>query len=67
MALDEAIATVVALLAPRLGWSTWTWFTRPTAWLSGEIPAEVIRENPQRVIAAARRFSNLQEKEVREK
>ena len=36
-------------------WAKWGWIAEPNAGLSGEIAAEVIETNPQRVHAAARR------------
>jgi hypothetical protein len=42
--------------------SLWVWFTSSSSWLDGEIPAEVLKSDPARVIAAARRFvSNSQD------
>lgn len=38
------------------GWSLWTWLTSPTALLSGEIPEQLARRAPARVLRAARRF-----------
>lgn len=39
------------------GWTLWTWFTKPTTFLSGGIPEEVARTNPQRALRAAQRFA----------
>jgi hypothetical protein len=39
------------------GWSLWTWLTKPTSFLSGGIPEEVARTNPQRALRAAQRFA----------
>lgn len=33
------------------------WLTRPTSYLSGEIPAEVAKINPARALRAAQRFA----------
>jgi hypothetical protein len=39
------------------GWPLWTWLTSPTALLSGEIPEQLARRAPARVLRAARRFA----------
>jgi hypothetical protein len=39
------------------GWSLWTWLTKPTSFLSGSVPQDVARTDPQRVQYAARRFA----------
>ena len=41
-------------------WSIWGWIAEPNAGLSGEIAAEVIETDPERVLSAARR-SAIQE------
>ena len=48
---------VIAALteSPMTDWAKWGWIAGPNAGLSGEIAAEVIETNPQRVHAAARR------------
>jgi hypothetical protein len=38
-------------------WALWTWLTSPTSLLSGEIPEQLVRSTPQRVLRAARRFA----------
>ncbi|MCI4674421.1 hypothetical protein [Candidatus Mycolicibacterium alkanivorans] len=38
-------------------WALWTWLTAPTSLLSGEIPEQLVRSNPQRVLRAAQRFA----------
>ena len=61
--LDEALSVrpqwkpVVSALrdAGMTGWGIWRWFAEPNAGLSGEIAADVIATNPDRVYAAARR------------
>lgn len=40
------------------GWPLWTWLTSATALLSGEIPEQVARRRPDRVLRAARRFAS---------
>ncbi|MGV0742917.1 hypothetical protein [Mycolicibacterium sp. XJ870] len=40
------------------GWTLWTWLTSPTALLSGEIPEQLARRAPARVLRAARRFAS---------
>lgn len=40
------------------GWPRWTWLTSPTALLSGEIPEQLARRDPARVLRAARRFAS---------
>lgn len=39
------------------GWSLWTWLTSSTSLLSGEIPEQLARPAPQRVLRAAQRFA----------
>jgi hypothetical protein len=39
------------------GWPLWTWLTKPTSFLSGGIPEEVARTNPERALRAAQRFA----------
>ena len=61
--LDEALEVrrewqpVVSVLgdAGMSGWGIWRWIVEPNAGLSGEIAAEVIATNPERVHAAAQR------------
>jgi hypothetical protein len=38
-------------------WSLWTWLTKPTSFLSGGVPEEVARTNPERALRAAQRFA----------
>jgi hypothetical protein len=38
-------------------WALWTWLTSPTSLLSGEIPEQLVRSTPQRVLRAARRLA----------
>lgn len=38
-------------------WSIWTWLTKPTSFLSGDVPEEVARTNPDRALRAAQRFA----------
>jgi hypothetical protein len=40
------------------GWPLWTWLTSRTALLSGEIPEQLARRAPARVLRAARRFAS---------
>jgi hypothetical protein len=40
------------------GWPLWTWLTSPTALLSGEIPEQLARRAPARVLRAAQRFAS---------
>ena len=47
---------IAALTAARLNdWAKWRWIARPNAGLSGQIAAEVIGTNPERVHVAAQR------------
>lgn len=39
------------------GWALWTWLTKPSSFLSGGIPEEVARTNPERALRAAQRFA----------
>jgi len=36
-------------------WALWAWFVSPSAWLGGDVPADVALRAPERVAAAARR------------
>jgi len=38
-------------------WALWTWLTAPTSLLSGVVPEQLVRSNPQRVLRAAQRFT----------
>ncbi len=38
------------------GWSQWAWLTTPTELLSGGIPEQVARSDPERVLRAAERY-----------
>ena len=38
-------------------WALWTWLTASTPLLSGEVPEQLVRSNPQRVLRAAQRFA----------
>jgi hypothetical protein len=38
-------------------WSLWTWLTKPTSFLSGEVPEQVARTDPSRALRAAQRFA----------
>jgi hypothetical protein len=38
-------------------WSLWTWLTKPTSFLSGEVPEQVARTDPARALRAAQRFA----------
>lgn len=40
------------------GWTLWTWLTAPTSLLSGQIPEQLARTNPARVLRAATRFAS---------
>ena len=42
-------------------WGIWRWIAQPNAGLSGEIAAEVIRTDPERVYSAARRRASQAE------
>ena len=61
--LDEALEVredwtpVVSMLreAGMNGWGIWRWIAEANAGLSGEIAADVIETNPDRVYAAAER------------
>jgi hypothetical protein len=39
------------------GWQLWTWLTSPSSLLSGEVPHEVARTQPERAVRAAQRFA----------
>lgn len=39
------------------GWPLWIWLTSPTPLLSGEVPAETVASDPERVQKAAARFA----------
>ncbi len=61
--LDEALdvrsvwwPVIAHLRDARLSdWAIWGWIARPNGGLSGQVAAEVIKENPERVYAAAHR------------
>lgn len=54
----EAVEAILAALKD-FGWKArWTWFTSPSAWLSGEIPYKLLPDDPERVVRAAQRFGN---------
>ena len=55
-ARSEWQPVIAALTESRMtDWAKWGWIAEPNAGLSGQIAAEVIETNPQRVHAAARR------------
>ncbi len=55
-ARSEWQPVIAALTGSRMtDWAKWGWIAEPNAGLSGEIAAEVIETDPQRVHAAARR------------
>ena len=37
------------------GWALWAWFATPSAWLGGQIPADVLATDPGKVAESARR------------
>ena len=39
------------------GWQLWTWLTSPSSLLSGGVPHEVARTQPERALRAAQRFT----------
>lgn len=39
------------------GWSLWTWLTKPTSFLSGDVPEKTARTDPERALHAAERFA----------
>jgi len=57
-ARPELRPLLLALLEAEVdGWQLWTWLTSASSLLSGEIPHEVARKDPQRAERAARRFA----------
>lgn len=54
---DLAPLLDVLLSAGVEGWELWTWLTTGSGWLSGAVPQDVARTNPQRALRAARRFA----------
>jgi hypothetical protein len=48
----EAIA--VLREAGEDGWALWAWFASPSAWLDGDVPAEILSDESERVVEAAR-------------
>jgi hypothetical protein len=40
------------------GWQLWTWLTSASSFLSGEVPHEVARNQPERALRAAQRFAS---------
>ena len=55
---DLAAPLKVLLSAGVDGWDLWTWLTKPTPLLSGDIPCEVAAFNPERALKAARAFAD---------
>lgn len=53
--LQPVLATLID--AHVQSWALWTWLTAPTSLLSGEVPEQLVRSNPQRVRRAAQRFA----------
>lgn len=50
----ESAAVVQQLRAVGLdGWQLWEWMCAPTGWLDGDVPAELLEENPAEVRTAA--------------
>ena len=60
--LDEALEPRSAAQTPirtlheagEDGWALWTWFSTPSAWVGGRIPAELLSTEPESVAEAAR-------------
>jgi hypothetical protein len=48
-------ATRILQSAGEDGWALWAWFSSPSSWLDGAVPAELARVDPDRVADAARR------------
>lgn len=53
--LQPILATLID--AGVQGWTLWTWLTSSTGLLSGAVPEELARTNPQRALRAAQRFA----------
>ena len=45
------------IMAKLDGWSIWSWLTRPSGFLSGEVPALISRTNAKRANKAAERYA----------
>lgn len=43
----------VLMKAGEDGWGIWAWLALPSPWLDGGVPAEMLRLDPERVVAAA--------------
>jgi hypothetical protein len=54
--LEEIGAALEYLSGGELNdWQTALWFTSPTGWLGGRRPVDLLREEPEAVVEAARR------------
>lgn len=58
-ALDRPVAQLVEpLVAAGLGsWGVWSWLTAPDRRLSGDVPAKIVHEEPERALRAAQRHA----------
>lgn len=58
-ALDRSITQLVEpLVAAGLGpWGVWSWLTASDGRLSGDVPAKIVHEEPERALRAARRYA----------
>lgn len=58
--IDEIAASIVEIFAGKYGdWGLWAWFCFPTGLLSGNIPKDIMHDEPERVERAARSFRNI--------
>jgi len=50
-----AIRELLHALSPSSGWAVALWLASPSGWLGGKRPVDLLRDEPERVIEAARR------------
>ncbi len=53
------VSDAVRVLGPAglTGWELWAWLCSPSGWLSGQVPARVLVENPHRAMTAVRAYA----------
>lgn len=61
--LNEQVAAMVNIFLSnpqgKQGWALWAWLCVPTGLLSGEIPSEVVVDQPERAFRAAKRSAAM--------
>lgn len=53
------VSDAVRVLGPvgLTAWELWAWLCSPSGWLSGQVPAQVLSENPDRAMTAVRAYA----------